>query len=170
MPRQRQKVTHKKAKTLKQLKREAIKWATGYVRRIQINPYVEAYAYFRWSSDDSLDAYFLGYTPTKKVKDLGFWKFVTGDVLWDLIQDRVRDFIDEEMDACYEISRLCQEADGVFYEKNPEASAEEYNSFLGEFFFSLDDETEEARDAILDKYEKLIRKRGGEWFDCEPWS
>lgn len=167
--RQRQKRPIRK-KSLKQLKQVALKWATGYVRKISINPYIEAYAYFRWSSDDSLDAFFLGYAPTKRVKDLGFWKFVTGGALWEGIQDRVRDFIDEEMDACYEISRLCREADDTFGDENPEASEKDYNEFMEEFFYSLDDQTEESRDALLSKYEKLIKRKGGEWFDCEPWS
>lgn len=156
----------KKPKTLKQLKREALKLATGYVRAVKVNPFIKAWVYFRWDSDTFMSAYWLGYAPTEKVPPK-VWNYLLDRYLWDEIQDSVREFIDNQVDS-HSIDKLCREADEAFYRENPEANKEDYLAFEANFFHALDDETEEVRDRLLDKHEKRIRKAGGEY--CfEAW-
>lgn len=162
MSRQRQ--TRQKSgggpRTLKQLKRQALKLATGYVKRIKINPFLAAYVYLRWESDEFLSGYLLGYTPT--VEKSSLFSYCLDKFMLEEMREEVRGFLEDEVQGGPRIRELCEAADDAFEKENPHKKEyRDYDDFMNRFFYSLDDETEEARDELLAEYKGLIKSKGG---------
>lgn len=153
--------------SLRQLKKQALRLAGGYVKEIRVNPFTKAYVYLCWDSDTFLDGFWLGYAFTEKIP-AKVKNYVLDRWLWEEIQDKAKEVIDEEVE-CSNIELLCRKADEAFYQKNPDASKQEYLDFEATFLHTLDEETKETRDSLVNKAHDRIKKMGGKTY-FERWT